>query len=116
MDDKALLELAAKAIGRDVAMWDRIVEPHVPYLETDDPVSLGTRWDPLADDGDAMRLAGSLGLYVDFHQPSHRVMVAWGDNKGVQWTIEEYGNDKQAAARRAIVRAAAQIGRLKEAA
>jgi hypothetical protein len=91
MTDRELLELAAKAMGEKVP----------PRFYPDGSASLisGARWNPLADDGDALRLAVKLGLYIDgkftAHQDVHEFV--------------EFG--ELAAVRRAIVRAAAEIGR-----
>ena len=62
MDDRELLELAARAAGYDVAR------------HSDDGASLllfGVQepWNPLTDDGDALRLAVKLEIHV---QPSGR--------------------------------------------
>lgn len=63
----------------------------------------GTRWNPLTDDGDALRLAVKMGLEVGFE----------GDNfVFADGTCSEFLTpDPYAATRRAIVRAAAEIGR-----
>lgn len=88
MTDKELLELAAKAAGID-------------YCERD-------FWFPLSDDGDALRLAVKLGLEIRTDGPYLiAVTPRYVDNE----LYEERGNDPYAATRRAIVRAAAEIGR-----
>lgn len=98
MTDRELLELAAKAAGYGIGQHR-------------DGYSLtlgGVKWDPLTDDGDAFRLAVHLrfsieysehGLYVFVHEDRH-----W-DRR----TSEPVGDDRFAATRRAIVRAAAAI-------
>jgi hypothetical protein len=62
-------------------------------------------WNPLTDDGDALRLAVRLRMNVDWESAD----CVWCDNEGE--TVE--GDDPYAATRRAIVRAAAEIGRSK---
>lgn len=94
MSDRELLELAAKAAGLK-ATWSQSLE--------DDPLVYGIEWNPLADDGDALRLAVKLEL--DVMCASVRSV---DDNICI--TIEA-GTDPYAASRRAIVRAAAEIGR-----
>ena len=85
MTDRELLELAAKAAG---ISYD-------PSLSSEKGLSWyegsqrWTVWNPLTDDGDALRLAHKLGLLSD--------VPVWPR------TLEE--------TRRAIVRAAAEIGR-----
>ena len=100
MTDRELLRLAAKAAGIPVS-WEPV---HNCYW-----ISLGhglehKPWNPLADDGDALRLAVTLGVdivigggltttYCDGHRSN-----------------EYHGDDPAAATRRAIVQAAAAIG------
>ena len=68
---------------------------------------------PLTDDGDALRLAVNLGLLVYvFHDPAMTCIRLPGDRIGGKYDeVEMHGNDQFAATRRAIVRAAAEIGR-----
>ncbi len=62
-------------------------------------------WNPLTDDGDALRLAVKLNIDVCF---GANYVIARGS---VQMPIVNNANDPYAATRRAIVRAAAAIGR-----
>ena len=80
--DKELLELAAKAGG--LAFWSE------------------NEWNPLVDDGDALRLAVKLKINLSFSQD-----CAFGFWIGTP----KDGEDLSSHARRAIVRAAAEIGR-----
>lgn len=100
MTDKELLELAAKAAGVGYADNEGKFVPFVP--ET---------WNPLTDDGDALRLAVKLGLHISQQLSYVAVMQPHGGagSHRLQWT-EQYNDDPYAATRRAIVRAAAQIG------
>jgi len=97
MTDRELLEFAAKAAGI-VLEWQDDGWAHC--LDT------GREWNPLTDDGDALRLAVKLRMNV--HLDSNMVDV---DPDGISWFSEAYGDDPYAATRRAIVRAAAEIGR-----
>jgi hypothetical protein len=63
----------------------------------------------LTDDGDALRLAVKLKMTVDV-TPWGCYANRWDDPKG---TAEQFDDDPNAATRRAIVRAAAEIGRAK---
>lgn len=102
MTDRELLGLAAKAAGYEVLDWygER-------YTTTD-----GDRlfpWNPLADDGDALRLAVKLGLSMSTGG-GNTVAHLYG------WPLRSrfegpHDGDPDAATRRAIVRAAAEIGR-----
>ena len=98
MTDRELLELAAKAAGIEV------IGPM-----GDDGLTLfnGKHWNPLADDGDAFRLMVKLGIHV-MHS-KHKVRAG---RKLVQDgpCEEDKRPDPLAATRRAIVRAAAEIG------
>lgn len=106
--DRELLELAAKAAG--FGLFD-IVGACV-RCDTDE------YWNPLANDGDALRLAVRLRLSVDFapHDVGPYVR-AWRHSVEMQYApvsiVQDYhaaDGDPYAAARRAVVRAAAQIG------
>ena len=70
-------------------------------------VSCADRWDPLQNDGDALRLAVALRFRVDhLYQGGQCVMVGNGDT----WALEFYNGDAVTATRLAIVRAAALLG------
>ena len=107
MNDKELLEAAARAAGIKVAT----AHEHGLYLAT------AKWWNPLTDDGDALRLA--VKLKIHHRQYSGRVCIrgAWCEGpytEAARKDIEErepVGTDPYAATRRAIVRAAAEIGR-----
>lgn len=108
MDDRTLLELAAKAAG-----WKRIrVEENGVYkvhgwhegYEAD-----WEYWNPLTDDGDALRLAASLEIDIEFH--INVEAIAWGRRaNGEQRHVSQEPGLSMPATRRAIVRAAAAIG------
>ena len=118
MTDRELLEAAAKAAGYTVrCVGDgRHGGSVVFYME---PSQL--YWNPLTDDGDALRLA--VKLHFDVHQfpvtesegiESCMGMVeVWrnGDDDPTRVELLQPGDDRYAATRRAIVRAAAEIGR-----
>jgi hypothetical protein len=96
MTDRELLEDAAKAAGIEFG-WIH----DTPRIRAE----MGwTPWNPLTDDGDALRLAVKLKMGVNFD--GEKV----GANCG-RGAVEVFGNDPYAATRRAIVRAAAEIGR-----
>jgi hypothetical protein len=90
--DKELLELAAKAAGYDtLGFWDEKLS-HLWDGE-------GWSFDPLEDDGDALRLAVKLRINVT---PEYLFTGPWEDGGKLR--------DPYAATRRAIVHAAAEIG------
>ncbi len=106
MDDRTLLELAAKAAGIKGV-----------YFHSDNPIHVGiflghghSYWNPLTDDGDAQRLAVELRL--DVRNDERATFVGRFEHEPTM--CEQVGNDRWAATRRAIVRAAAAIGQQKE--
>jgi len=120
MTDRELLELAAKASGIDLHFRKALMpkDPDVPcYLDVN---SVGEsnhpywqpviRWNPLTDDGDALRLAVKLKLNVDIDYDDNTVRVFIGRHFG-KFYPEKYINDSYSATRRCIVRAAAEIGK-----
>lgn len=95
MDDKTLLELAAKAAGITI---------HTGWFR---------RWDSLENDDDALMLAVKLGMVIgayahystaDNLTPNERIETATVWHSSV-------GGDPYAATRRAITIAAAEIGK-----
>ncbi len=102
MTDRELLELAAKAAGVDF----------ISERSTDQMLWIvgGGVWSPKHDDGDALRLAVKLGLLVDVWL-QQKVCIASTQGEELVDAREQFGDDPYAATRRAIVRAAAEIGR-----
>lgn len=103
--DRELLELAAKAAGMN----------HILSFKYHDDCGLGG-WNPLSDDGDALRLAVNLSITnrgLDLLLWPDRVVVYWdrATPSARPSKRELHDADPYAATRRAIVRAAAEIGR-----
>ncbi len=113
MNDIELLELAAKAAGimiRDPATkWIAQGVTELDLLVWNDKGG-DSVWNPLTDDGDALRLAVKLNLLVDVCAIKEETEAGDGTN-GYQ--CELHKGDPYAATRRAIVRAAAEIGKKK---
>ena len=105
MNDRELLELAAKAAG---------IEPGRVGTGADTDGVQG-KWNPLTDDGDALRLAVKLGFNIDVWSSSGCTIVSLpgGGVETVMHRTSATECDPYAATRRAIVRAAAEIGRMK---
>lgn len=103
MDDRELLELAATAAGIQGAYRRSEASGHwgVDVGDLD-----GVFWNPLVDDGDALRLAVQLGIDLQ-HFVVGRMVEAW--RHPYHACGEDYGEDPSAATRRAIVRAAAAM-------
>lgn len=108
MSDKKLLELAAKAAGIDLkylppGYWDG---------------NRNHKWNPLEDDGDALRLAVKLGIEIVPDIEEREAITVFSvirTNRLGLNAFEDFGDDEMAATRRSIVRAAAEIGKEEEA-
>ena len=98
MTDRELLEKAAKAAGIEL----NGAALGTMYMEDGQWVM----WNPLTDDGDALRLA--VNLEISLWQAGDYA-VADHDALGPKMR-EPYNGEPYAATRRAIVRAAAAIG------
>ena len=107
MTDRELLEFAAKAAGL------RVVDSSHPvtlYIDTDGCKG-GVAWNPLTDDGDALRLVSFLKLHILWASHADFVLVCNDASEAQKVLIKEkVVYDRQAAIRRAIVRAAAKLG------
>lgn len=109
--DRELLEWAARAAG--VNVWTDIDGNY--YSEG---VGVAEKpWNPLTDDGDALRLAVKLGMdpmrcfQIIIDGDFCRTGVRHTDRGGKYDSLEEHGDEPYAATRRAITRAAAAIGK-----
>jgi hypothetical protein len=103
--DRELLELAAKAAG----IQNYTMSGHAVFVETGAKRGdSGYYWNPLTDDGNALRLAVLLRIDVNH---GDTLVVAEQVKPHDTGCAEPYGTDPFDATRRAIVRAAAEIGR-----
>ena len=101
--DRELIELAAKAAGIKNGRWLGDGTYWVGGYAG------GGAWNPLTDDGDALRLAIRLCMVVrTFRYSSDAQPLGFGAS-----VTEQNGDDPYAATRRAIVKAAADIGEQK---
>ena len=102
MTDKELLELAAKAAGGFVYV------ENMGWITQDADGNRGSWWKPLEDDGDTLRLA--VKLRMDIYALSNGCEARSGS---INHEISEIAKDDDlcAATRRAIVRAAAGVGK-----
>ncbi len=99
MTDRKMLELAAKAIGIKIT-WHGDVDPWC-FAE----VLPGIKWNPLDDDGDNRRLQVDLKIELIITDQSANACF-----DGVFYS-EPLGHSARKAARRAVLRAAAEIGK-----
>ena len=108
MTDREMLELAAKAAG--LVILDR-QHPVTLYVQADDTGHPdGVAWNPLADDRHALKLAYSLCIDLEWHPHEEQPYVE-------AYQRNDYGACMECFTapisdyRRAIVRAAAAIGK-----
>ena len=113
MTDREMVELAAKAAGIR-ARWIGNIFTRDDYAVAD-PRSW---WRPLADDGDALRLAVKLGLNIDVYRQEPLRETPCVEVRGYVYRrslaieqAEHDGASLESATRRAVVRAAAEIGK-----
>ena len=106
MTDRELLELAANAAGYELDWYPSTRCDLVTKRSVGEVVKLD--WNPLTNDGDALRLVVKCNLHVCVGYGS---VSACLQDDGSFHQIEETKNDPYAATRRAIVRSAAEIGR-----
>jgi hypothetical protein len=117
MTDKELIELAAKAAGITDLQWEsdgtiqnRMNRPTIPYECGN--MNTAIDWNPLTNDGDALRLAVKLNIGVQSYallEYSHSGVETV--NKSIVIKEQHKVSDPYAATRRAIVRSAAEIGK-----
>lgn len=109
MSDRELLELAAKAAGMEWCHY---------YVDSQLAIVDHRPWNPLTDDGDALRLAVKLGVIIDCRYAKYTGVQGFCVNYWTQEeecreykSVHEESDNHLSATRRAIVRAAAEIGR-----
>lgn len=107
-NDRELLELAAKAARVEVLRWNSGQEP---YSSGEGFILPNLRiWNPLTDDGDALRLAVNLGIHIEQNTAFKRACALWyGKSVLREELFVFWGDDKYAATRRAIVLAAVKL-------
>lgn len=109
--DRELLELAAKAAGIDVT-WNADFDGFEYPVMFRQSLTNWERWNPLTDDGDALRLAVKLCIGIEiFQRDVVRVDFEHKNGQTRYWAEDVENDDPCAATRRAIVRAASEIGR-----
>ena len=110
MTDRELLEMAAKAAEIKVEFYETYGRE---LCKKENDYGPDNQWNPLTDDGDALRLAVVLSIRLtEFKDTVVKSRgVAWKDGYASCALWEPEGTDPFAATRRAIVRAAAEIGK-----
>jgi len=115
MSDRELLEAAARAAGMVIGFEASqcFYSEHGTYGAgmycLNERGDISSRWNPLTDDGDALRLAALLEIDIEFHVNVEA--IAWGRwEDGEQRHVFQEPGLSTSATRRAITRAAAAIG------
>lgn len=104
MTDIELLKCAANAISLEYIECGRL-DGSGDLIDREN----GQIWNPLTNDGDALRLAVKLNLAIQTLPGRNKpASEAWHNDK---YARELWDGDPYAATRRAIVRAAAEIGK-----
>ena len=113
MTDKELLELAAKAAGLTNLVYCPAWKSMAEYDAVRDYYKWETYWNPLKDVSKALLLAVSLDLNIEhgITPAGAKVVMVSCEEKFSGWFEEETAQDPLAAICRAIVRAAAEIGK-----
>lgn len=107
MTDRELLELAAKSLGRELR-WEKDKFSGREYCRF---ISCADKWSPLADDGDALRLATALRISIIRDSPNVQAVADQLGERKTKIQEDVLYQCKHVATRRAIVRAAAEVGR-----
>lgn len=114
MTDRELLERAAKAAGENFEYRGFGIGPlqlsRIVSSNNENGITAYKPWNPLTNDGDALRLAVKLDISVNVNRVDGLTIVEYGyTTRAVlqHW----HGTDPYASTRRAIVRAAAEIGK-----
>lgn len=115
MEDRKLLELAAKACG---AKWSDYSDGSTDHWMMQAKSGSWINWNPLINDGDALRVAVQLQLTVCNEHVSAGAAYCTDACGDLIYPVADSGNhepevipEDYAATRRAIVLAAAQIGK-----
>ena len=112
MNDRELLEMAAKAVGKKITKYPDQDGKYRVFSGEDTGWGPGD-WNPLMDDGDALRLATSIGLRVQIllNDKPERTRVVFEDDDWICSYTEFHGErGASESTRLAIVKAAADIG------
>ena len=116
MTDRELLELAAKAIGRAEAKFEdgEWLELRYGYKIAMWHDDFDNYWNPLESNADAFALAVKLRIHIEWAFTQHgepEIVQASPKGRGHCADFQALGDKPYAATRRAITRAAAEIGK-----
>lgn len=114
MNDREMLELAAKAAGIVFSFRQGVpCRYEQPKTSKTSFSALGWKmWNPLEDDGEVFRLAVKLGISIRYGYCMDDAPVVFVKDEFMEEELMfENFPDSRKATRRAIVRAAAEIGK-----
>ena len=105
-NERELMKLAARAANIKVPEWNDGTEPYSSgcgfILKNNE------FWNPLTNDGDALRLAVKLEIVFEYRR-QHRTAFAYHQVMGIERRVENTMLDPMVATRRAIVLVAAEL-------
>lgn len=111
MTDRELLEYAANAAGYEYTRWSEYIRDY-DSRHYGEPALYGSHeydsWNPLNDDGDALRLAVKLNMDILAASDSRGDVCARCNST---YFVENGKEDKNMAVRKSIVVCAAEIGK-----
>ena len=113
MDDRKLLELAAKAAGIEIRRG-KGHQSDMLFRQVEDSrgIVTGVEWSPLKDDGDCARMEASCSIDVEWHAMGVVAQILLDLREQTIRVREPYADhdgDRNAARRRASTRAAAAM-------
>lgn len=113
MTEREMIEFAAKAAK--FSSWDWLRGDGL--MNVYDAEGRQSAWNPLTNDGDALRLAVKLGIGIEIDYDTKTANASWVDKRGnpskLKDVMSKFFGDGDAckSSRSVIVRAAAEIGR-----
>ena len=108
--DRELLELAARAAGIVINAKRQAARDEAGFSDIGLWTTTTANWNPLTDDGDALRLAASLRLQINPGKHIGDGCTVETQRSGIAGCTAFY-EDVAKQMRQAIVRAAAEIGK-----
>ena len=108
--DRELLKLAADAASIELGDWSETENGFIRYYFITRHI-----WNPLINDGDALRLAVMLGLDIETHgcNTTHPYACVFDCESNIAEEVQPDDGDPYAATRRAIVMASAERAKIK---
>jgi hypothetical protein len=104
--DRELLNLAAKAAGIKINAARQAERDEAGFDDVGLWTDTATNWNPLADDGDRLRLIRALKMNIDYADCGVSARYNFGRNLAQEWWGGDEGDEAHA-----VLRVAAEIGK-----